>query len=357
MINIAIVVQGLGGGGSEQVATILANAFINSGNYVTVICVHSDASGYTLDSRARVAFALSNKHSIAGLIERNKKVRQVLEGLRPDVVLSFVTDETIFAGCLGMPIVQSLRNDPENYGRAWYYRFLRDYSFGKADRIVFQTGKARDFFPASYRAKGVVLPNPLKVESLPKWDDRTKSRQFVAVGRLNAQKNYPMLIEAFARFCANRDAYTLAIYGEGELHESLDTLIAELGMEGKIFLKGHSDEVHRQMAESFCFVMSSDYEGVSNSMLEALCMGMPCIVTDYPSGGAREYITDGKSGILVKVGDFVAMADAMERVADNREFARSLGESALQIRERVDGRIVTKQWERMLEEVASSDRR
>mgnify|MGYP000877795475 CR=1 FL=1 len=357
MIDVAIVVQGLGGGGSERVATILSNAFINSGNNVTVVCVYSGASGYLLDSRVRVVFALSNKHSIAGLIERNMKVRQVLESLHPDVVLSFVTDETIFAGRLGIPIVQSLRNDPEKYECAWYYRFLRDYSFGKADRIVFQTRQARDFFPASYRAKGVVLPNPLKVESLPKWDNRTKSRQFVAVGRLNAQKNYPMLFKAFAQFCSNRDGYTLAVYGEGELHKSLDALIAELDMKGKILLKGHSDEVHRHIAESFCFVMSSDYEGVSNSMLEALCMGMPCIVTDYPSGGAREYITDGKSGILVKVGDFVAMADAMGRVADNRDFARSLGESALQVRERVDDRIVTKEWERMLEEVASSDRR
>ena len=113
-------------------------------------------------------------------------------------------------------------------------------------------------------------------------------------------------------------------------------------------------EVHEHMAKSSAFLLSSDYEGVSNSMLEALCIGMPCIVTDHSPGGAREYIEDGVNGLLIKVGDHHGMARAMERIADEPGLACRLGERALLIRNRVDEQTVVGQWEKVLLDVVGN---
>ena len=94
------------------------------------------------------------------------------------------------------------------------------------------------------------------------------------------------------------------------------------------------------------FVLSSDYEGISNSMLEALSMGIPTISTDCPIGGARIYITPEESGLLVPVGDKAAMSEAMCRIASDGELSKRLSAGAVQIREKYS---VTRIAEKFLE--------
>lgn len=81
------------------------------------------------------------------------------------------------------------------------------------------------------------------------------------------------------------------------------------------------------------FVLSSDYEGISNSMIEALAMGIPVISTDCPAGGSRMYIKNNENGILVPVGDKKALAEAMMKLAGNPEFAKQLSVNALKVKE------------------------
>lgn len=134
-------------------------------------------------------------------------------------------------------------------------------------------------------------------------------KRVLAVGTLKAPKNFPLLLEAFARLCQNIDA-RLLILGEGELREALEAQVRELGLDDAVDLPGFAMETAPYYAHADLFVLSSDYEGFGNVIVEALEQGVPVVSTDCPSG-PREILEDGKHGRLVPVGDPQALADAM----------------------------------------------
>ena len=133
-----------------------------------------------------------------------------------------------------------------------------------------------------------------------------------------------MLINAFAKVSArNTDAF-LEIYGAGELQCDLKVQINELGLQEKVFLMGNVNDVHSRIKDAAVFCLSSDYEGLSNALLEAMAMGIPCVSTNC--AGADEYITDGENGLLVNVGDESGIACGISSLLDNenlrKEFSR-----------------------------------
>ena len=351
-MKITIVTPGISGGGTERVATILANGFVKRGHKVYVICCYYNDREYELDDAVEVLDVMADKRGFAGLVYRSLALRKLLRDIEADVVLSFVAPEMVLAQKSCAPTVQTLRNDPWHFDTSRGKRFLIEKAFTSAKRVVFQTTASMGFYSDEIKSKGIVLPNPLETSHLPRWRGNLDSREFVAAARLNEQKNYPMMINAFSEFHKTHPDWRLTIYGEGPERENLERLVADLGLGESVALPGRSSNVHEHIANASAFVLSSDYEGVSNSMLEALCIGAPCVVTDHSPGGAREYIEDGVSGLLTQVGDAHGMALAMARVADDVSFAKELGERAILVRERVDVESVVNQWENVLSEVA-----
>ena len=352
-MRIAIVTPGISGGGTERVTTVLANGFIKRGHEVSVICCYYSDREYELDDAIEVLDVVSESRGLMGLARRSVSLSQHLRRVNPDVVLSFVAPDMVFAQRSCAPTVQTLRNDPWHYDISRSKRFLIEKAFSSAKRVVFQTDTSMRFYSDGIRKKGVVLPNPIETSRLPFWKGNADACEFVAAARLGEQKNYPMMIRAFGEFHEAHPEWNLTIYGDGPERGKLEKLISDLGLSENVALPGRSKEVHERIAEASAFVLSSDFEGVSNSMLEALCIGAPCIVTDHSPGGAREYIEDGKSGLLTKVGDPHDMALAMAKIADAPDFAKRLGERAMCVRERVDVESVVSQWESVLVEVAS----
>ena len=150
--------------------------------------------------------------------------------------------------------------------------------------ITFQTADGIGYFPAAIAKKAVIIPNPIDA-SIPQRYEGERAKKIVTVGRLHSQKNQALLLEAFSDFRAARTDYTLHIYGEGELEEKLKAYAVELGLGDSVVWHGFSARVKEEIADSRMFVLSSDFEGISNSMLEALAMGIPTISTDCPIGG------------------------------------------------------------------------
>lgn len=126
-----------------------------------------------------------------------------------------------------------------------------------------------------------------------------------------------LLIDAFNDFQKENEEYSLVIYGEGTLRKQLQTKIDELGLQKKIFLPGKEEKLLEIINDSAMFVLSSDYEGLPNVLIEAMCMGMPVIATDCPSGGPRELINNNINGILVPVNNKKKLVEAMIRLTDN----------------------------------------
>lgn len=351
MKKIAVIAGGMSGGGAERVATIIANYFLNSDYEVMFIAVYGEEREYYLDEGIRLEHTPSNKSGkMSKMLDRNIQVYKKLNSFKPDVVLSFMTTETCLATLAGFRFVYTLRNDPNRNLASRLHRWIRLLDYHLASKIVFQTSGAMECFGKSIQRKGTVLPNPVVTDNLPTWNADSGSKTFIAACRLEQQKNISLLINSFAHFHQKHPDYCLEIYGDGELRNELQELISFKKAEGYIRLMGHSTDVHNIMANSFAFVLSSDYEGLSNSMLEALCIGIPCICTDSPPGGNRSYIEDKVNGFLVPVDDETAMYQAMCMCAEQRDRLPAMCANAQKTREIVAIETVCRRWYALLDE-------
>ena len=115
-------------------------------------------------------------------------------------------------------------------------------------------------------------------------------------------------------------------------------------MTNHITMPGFSKEIHKAMVHSYMYVSSSDYEGISNSMLEALGIGIPTICTDCPVGGANMFINNGGNGLLVPVGDDEALFQAMRRMIEDKEFAMKCSQNSKLINEKIKIDHIAEQW-------------
>lgn len=148
------------------------------------------------------------------------------------------------------------------------------------------------------------------------WFKPDQPPVLIAVGRLQPQKDYPMLIEAFARV-RQIQPVRLIILGEGKERPMLERLITERGLEQDVSLPGFVKNPYAYMSRSSLFVLSSRWEGLPTVLIEALCCGTPVVATDCPSG-PKEILREGQFGKLVPVGDANNFAQAILTTLENK---------------------------------------
>ncbi len=148
------------------------------------------------------------------------------------------------------------------------------------------------------------------------WFKRDQPPVLVAVGRLQEQKDYPMLLRAFAQVRKIRPV-RLLILGEGKERPMLEALVQELGLEADVSLHGFVMNPYAYMARATLYVLSSRWEGLPTVLIEALCCGASVVSTDCPSG-PREILKDGRYGPLVPVGDADCFARAIIKALDDK---------------------------------------
>ena len=135
--------------------------------------------------------------------------------------------------------------------------------------------------------------------------------QILAVGNFKTQKNFPLLLRAFAMI-AHVPGRFLVIIGDGEQRPALEALVRELGLAGQVALPGRSQSVEAIYRTADLYAMSSDFEGLPTVLIEALGAGLPVVSTDCPFG-PREILRNGEYGLLVPCGDADALAAAMAK--------------------------------------------
>ena len=162
-----------------------------------------------------------------------------------------------------------------------------------------------------------------------------------------------MLINAYAKIANKHKDYNLVIYGEGPNRIKLEEQIKKLKLNGRVFLPGYSSEVITNVNKSSLFVLSSDFEGMPNALMEAMAMGVPSISTDCGGGGAKFLIENEKNGLLVPIGDVDALASAMDRVLSDRAFSEKISKNARTLCKTLAPDVIYGQWERFLDEVVN----
>lgn len=352
-------------GGAERVVSVLAGQFAEWGNEVYIATEWQGEDEYVIDSRIkRVHVGLLGKQErygrIGKFVARIFNLRRFLKKTRPDIVIAFARKANYRALTstigLKMPVLISVRINPVGY-----YDFLSDriqipILFRRAAGCVFQTTDQRDFFPDYITKKSKVILNPINPKFLGNPIPEKREKTVVHSGRLVDFKNQLMLIEAFCMVHEKHPDYILKIFGPDSFDgtkEKLEKLIEERGAGEYVFLMGASDRLEKDMIHGALAAFSSDYEGMPNAMLEAMALGLPVAATDCPPGGPAMVITPEENGLLVPVGDPKALAEAMNRLIEQPEFAEKLGRQAAEIGIRAGVEVIAAKWKQYMEEICA----
>jgi len=149
-----------------------------------------------------------------------------------------------------------------------------------------------------------------------------------SVGRLSSEKNYSLLVRAFARLVKNNNC-SLLLVGDGLDRDRIEIEIARLKLKDRCIITGMQEDVLPWLQKMDIFCLSSDTEGLSISLLEAGACGLPSVVTD--AGGNREIVRDGVSGLIVPIRDEEALAGSLARLINDASLRQSMGTAARKI--------------------------
>lgn len=352
--NILFIIPSLSGGGAERVTVNLANSLCGKYNVSIAYYIESE-TGYPTDQRVNLIHFSGNHVKICGRIDLYNRLRRLKYGIRDalyirqlkrnletDVCVSMLDYPNMLNALSGScRTVMSERNDPEKKGSN--YRRSENFCFRRADAVVFQTEKVKRMFSADIQQKGTVILNPVDISVKASGQG---VRKIVTAGRLNRQKNHALILCAFAEFHKNHPEHELFIYGEGPEKGNLIDLAKKHEIEERVHFEGYCTDIHERIKDAEFFVLSSDFEGLPNALMEAMAMGLPCISTACT--GAEELITDGKNGILIPVGDEERLRRAMEKMSGSEELRKTISMNAVSFSASFTSEKVAEKWEKVL---------
>ncbi len=344
-MKITFFIGSMGMGGAERVISHLSNHFSDLGWNVDIVLLLDNTVEYKLNDDVRI-IDLHGKYKsyYKNILFWCKNIRKYLKTSKPDRVISFVgrINALVLFASFGLKntIIVSERNDPQNDGRSKLMLKICDLLYKRASTVIFQTKYQENCFSNSLKNHSEIIPNPVTVKSMP--IEREKNR-VVTVGRLCAQKNQTMFIDAAHILQKDHKNLVFEIYGEGALKDELNERIDAWNLTGAVRLMGNKTNIHDCINSATMFVLTSLYEGASNVLIEAMMLGLPCICTAYP--GADEIISDGYNGILVPQNDSMALAEKIEFLLNDSFACKRLSEGAINSSQKYMSENVLKKWE------------
>ncbi|WP_280770890.1 glycosyltransferase family 4 protein [Salipaludibacillus daqingensis] len=360
--SMMFIVSSLANGGAQRVISELANYYADNDITIHILLLSSDDIFFKINKKVNiipVCNEISKKAGLSAMISRWKLIRKYAKQLKPSVVISFLSVTNIYTcfalGFTDHKVIVSERNDPRHDPKSVIKRRVREWAYRLADGLVFQTEDAQHYFDKVIQDKSIVIPNPIKGD-LPEPFMGERTKKIIAIGRLEKQKNLPLLIESFHIFHRENADYILDIYGEGTERDPLEQLIKHFGLEDKITLKGNVTNIHQSILDASFFVMSSDYEGMPNALMEAMALGLACISTDCPCGGPASLITDEENGLLIPPDNKEALIHAMKRVSRDTHLRKKISLNAIKIN---NGKYalpqIANQWLEFNESISKTD--
>lgn len=339
-----------GVGGAERVLINLANAMSDRGHDVYLVSIVANNPKYKISDRVKYKLVEERgSNRLTHLINRYLQLKSYIKELQPDLIMCNMRHPAFFCAFMGKDTAEKTiyaeRCDPfasEYHGLLGVIRYI---SFKRLKGFVFQSEAARSCFGSDIKKRSCIIQNTVSVGDIVAVDSSMADRRIVSVGRLHEQKNQTLLIDAFSMLPDDKNDYTLEIYGEGPLRHTLQKKIDSMNLSDRVFLMGAFPNVHQRIASAKIFVLSSDFEGMPNALIEAMAMGLPCISTDYSPGSACEFIHDGENGLITPRGDAGALTAAMNKLLDDAELRRGIGKRAKEIKNKLAPDRIYDEWE------------
>lgn len=371
-MKITFVTATLTSGGSERVMSIVANKMQERGYEVEIVCLNDQIVFYPINEGIKITH-VEVESGTKSLPKKLWWFRRYIKQTQPDVVIAFMVSvyTVTLLSLMGVdiPVISSVRNDPaySNLRK----KITRKLLLPQSAHVVVQTQQIKQFFNKNIQKMTTVIYNPVneKVFEASYDDDNVEDNEnlklkvkvgrlkvkeerlnrIISVGRLYPQKDQKMMIEAFAKVSERFPEWKLVIFGEGPERESLESLVERLKVKDKVSLPGRSESIIDELKKSKIFCLSSIYEGMSNALVEAICVGLPIVTTRV--SGTEELIENGVNGFVVNVGDKDSMAKALIKIIEDETLQNQFAEKNKAQAIKFETNTIVDQWEDLVNSV------
>lgn len=367
-MRITFLLSSLEAGGSERVAATLCNTWAARGDRVTLVATYSGGGQgklfYEMSPAVEIVFLANtlnaSRNKFVGYVQRMRALRKLIIDREPDVIVSFLPNVNLSAlvssAFLGTPVIISERSDPSVYPFPWYAKLLCRWSYRFADVLAVQTEsvatKAWHIYPGLKKVCAIPNPLPRAMEDVSAAPMRAR-KVLLSLGRLSPEKQVGTLLQAFVGIASQFPDWDLHIYGDGPDKAMLEEHVRCERMDGRVLLKGPTATPWEVMANADVFAMVSAYEGFPNALLEAMAVGLPCVVFDCPSG-PREISCDGRNAMLVPLNDQARLREALISLMEDGDLRSTLGKRAREfVRSRFSLPNVASQWDELFMQVGA----
>lgn len=317
--------------------------------------------------------------AIRGGVRRARELRRALRESEPEAIVAFMDRTNVLTLLatigLGVPVVVCEQNDPRVCPIPAPWGLLRLATYRLADAIVLLSAEQVPWASRRWGAKRIhVIPNAAPPERLPVAGrtegpsgqapqhseavassagypaERPDRRILLAIGRLNRQKGFDLLLPAFARTAPRHPEWDLVILGEGPERASIEEQVRDLELDGRVALPGHVARVGDWLEQSDLFVLSSRFEGFPNALLEAMAAGLPVVSFDCPTGPS-EIVRHEVDGLLVPPEDVEGLGAALDELMANEEQRKRFGTRGAEGVRRFSVESIVQRWDRLLARV------
>jgi glycosyltransferase involved in cell wall biosynthesis len=369
-MQLLIFISSMSSGGAERVSASLANYWAAKGWKITIVTLAQQSLDfYELHpavKRIGLELAGESAHVLAVLWKNIRRVialRRVLRQIQPDIVLGMMTEPSVVLALAawGLPTLRTVGAEhihPPQMPLGYLRDTLRSHAYGLLNAVTALSSEGKDWIKTHTHAQRVtVIPNAV-TWPLPGQEPRispnalypSERQLLLAVGRLDAQKGFDWLIEAFSNLADKHPDWDLAILGEGSLRITLERQVRESGLAHRIFLPGRAGNIGEWYESADLYVMSSRFEGFPNTLVEAMTHGLAAVSFDCDTG-PRDIIRHELDGVLVAPGDVVELTAALDRLMSDALIRQRFAERAVEVRERFSMERITGMWEKLFEEI------
>ena len=349
-------------GGTERTISNLSNELIK--NYdITIITNINGPIEYNLNKKIKV-IPIDKKDKrkekiIPKIITktssyRTKQLKEIIKQEKPNLIIATLPEPTIRILSLKkvfphIPIIVSIRNHPNSEFKG-ILKTIRNHYYQYADKIVIQDIHYKKYFQKSIFKKIEVIPNYLSDEFIENNKKNEKvEKTILTIGRLEKQKNIPLLIKSFSKLNKKFNKYKLIIIGEGREKNKVLKLIKEKKLEKRVILKKTKNHIKQELEKATLFVLPSNYEGMPNVLLEAMASSLPVITTNSTEA-LYSIINNNVNGIIIEKNHQQELTNKIEFLLENKEKRERLSKEAVKIRKKYSKKIILKKWNSIIKE-------
>lgn len=320
------------GYGAEHILRWLGNKLCENGNKVVFCSIFDSDKPQGLSEGAhnyQMRFEWW-KYDVHYFVKGARFLKRICKSENVDYVITFHTNPFLLALIARLfssfKILHSERDNP--YARDTMATKIKMWLYRYADKVVFQTEGAKQFFDKKTQRKSTIIPNPVEIPEF-QWLNLSSAKTLVSVGRLDVRfKRQDLLLDAFSIINKEYPCYRLRFYGDGIHRKQLEEKAVVLGISEKVDFLGKVRGVKEHLKNEGVFVMTSDSEGMPNSLMEAMALGMPVISTDCEPGGARALIDDGVDGYITERSSVEDLVRVLRIVLADEKLQESIGREA-----------------------------